>query len=181
MGAVGMASMMITPLAHADIAGVASVVDADTCEDAAGRTWRCGQRAALVLQSVIERRTVTCHQRHIDCMVATLPSVSRVTSTSASGSSARAWRWRIASTQRPTSMPRKQPPLPTAACGPARARLPGIRARSTARVGEASNLSVRIEPLPDRKRHNVTFVSIKQEFNTTTSMGRWTHQPQLEM
>jgi endonuclease YncB( thermonuclease family) len=56
---------------HADIAGVASVIDADTieihgqrirlygidapescqtCIDASGRTWRCGQRAALGLQ-----------------------------------------------------------------------------------------------------------------------------------
>ena len=66
--------------AHADMAGVASVMDADTieihgqrirlhgidapeggqtCLDAAGRNWRCGQRAALALQDLIGRRTVT--------------------------------------------------------------------------------------------------------------------------
>jgi endonuclease YncB( thermonuclease family) len=73
--------------AHADIAGVASVIDADTieihgerirlhgidapessqtCLDLAGREWRCGQAAALALQDLIGRRTVTCDERDVD-------------------------------------------------------------------------------------------------------------------
>ena len=78
--------MFMTP-ARADIAGTASVIDADTIEihgvrirlhgigapessqtrlDAAGQTWRCGQRAALALQDLIGRRTVTCDERNVD-------------------------------------------------------------------------------------------------------------------
>jgi endonuclease YncB( thermonuclease family) len=73
--------------AGGEIAGVASVIDGDTieihgqrirlhgidapeggqtCLDAAGRNWRCGQRAALALQDLIGRRTVTCHERDVD-------------------------------------------------------------------------------------------------------------------
>ena len=73
--------------AGGEIAGVASVIDADaieihgqrirlhgidapeggqTCLDAAGRNWRCGQRAALALQDLIGRRTVTCDERDVD-------------------------------------------------------------------------------------------------------------------
>jgi endonuclease YncB( thermonuclease family) len=73
--------------AHADMIGVASVIDADTieihgerirlhgidapessqtCLDANGRSWRCGQRAALALQDMIGRRTVTCDERDVD-------------------------------------------------------------------------------------------------------------------
>ncbi|HUE45530.1 MAG TPA: thermonuclease family protein [Aestuariivirgaceae bacterium] len=71
----------------AEVAGVASVIDADTieihgqcirlhgidapessqpCLDAGGRTWRCGQRAALALQDLIGRRTITCDERDVD-------------------------------------------------------------------------------------------------------------------
>jgi endonuclease YncB( thermonuclease family) len=78
--------MFVTP-AQADIAGVASVIDADTieihgerirlhgidapessqtCLDEAGQKWRCGQRAALALQDLIGRRTVTCDERDVD-------------------------------------------------------------------------------------------------------------------
>ena len=73
--------------AHGDMVGVTSVIDADTieihgqrirlhgidapeggqtCLDAAGRKWRCGQRAALALQDLIGRRTVTCDERDVD-------------------------------------------------------------------------------------------------------------------
>jgi endonuclease YncB( thermonuclease family) len=73
--------------AGGEVAGVASVIDADTieihgqrirlhgidapessqtCLDAGGRTWRCGQRAALALQDLIGRRTVTCDERDVD-------------------------------------------------------------------------------------------------------------------
>ena len=73
--------------AHADMVGVASVIDADTieihgqrirlhgidapeggqiCLDAAGQKWRCGQRAALALQDLIGRHTVTCDERDVD-------------------------------------------------------------------------------------------------------------------
>ena len=72
---------------RADIVGVASVIDADTieihgqrirlhgidapescqtCIDASGQTWRCGQRAALALQDLIGRRTVSCAERDVD-------------------------------------------------------------------------------------------------------------------
>jgi endonuclease YncB( thermonuclease family) len=66
--AVAAALLMFMTPGHADIAGIASVIDADTieihgqrirlhgidapessqtCLDATGRNWRCGQRAAL--------------------------------------------------------------------------------------------------------------------------------------
>jgi endonuclease YncB( thermonuclease family) len=69
------------------LAGTASVIDGDTievhgerirlhgidapesdqtCLDAAGQKWRCGQQAALALQDLIGRRTVTCEERDTD-------------------------------------------------------------------------------------------------------------------
>ena len=73
--------------AGGEIAGVASVIDGDTieihgrrirlhgidapesrqtCLDANGAAWRCGQQAALALQDLIGRRTVTCDERDVD-------------------------------------------------------------------------------------------------------------------
>jgi endonuclease YncB( thermonuclease family) len=39
--------------------GIDAPEGGQTCLDAAGRNWRCGQRAALALQDLIGRRTVT--------------------------------------------------------------------------------------------------------------------------
>jgi endonuclease YncB( thermonuclease family) len=85
--AVAAALLMFVTPAPADMVGVASVIDGDTieihgqrirlhgidapessqtCLDAGGRTWRCGQRAALALQDLIGRRTVTCDERDVD-------------------------------------------------------------------------------------------------------------------
>jgi endonuclease YncB( thermonuclease family) len=78
---------LLSAAAHADVAGTASVIDGDTieihgqrirlhgidapesgqsCEDAAGRPYRCGQRAALALSDRIGRSTVECRQRDVD-------------------------------------------------------------------------------------------------------------------
>jgi endonuclease YncB( thermonuclease family) len=69
------------------IAGTASVIDGDTlevqgkrirlhgidapesaqlCQDAAGKDWRCGQRAALALSDRIARRPVSCEVKDTD-------------------------------------------------------------------------------------------------------------------
>lgn len=37
-----------------------------TCLDETGQKWRCGQAAALALQDLIGRRTVTCDERNVD-------------------------------------------------------------------------------------------------------------------
>ena len=46
--------------------GIDAPEGCQTCIDASGRTWRSGQRAALALQDLIGRRTVSCQQRDID-------------------------------------------------------------------------------------------------------------------
>jgi hypothetical protein len=86
---VALALFCLVPTAGADavLVSVASVIDGDTieihgrrvrlhgidapesaqtCLDGRGREWRCGQRAALALQQLIGRRTVTRYQRDID-------------------------------------------------------------------------------------------------------------------
>jgi endonuclease YncB( thermonuclease family) len=84
---VGVVWLALAAPGHADITGVASVVDGDTievhgqrirlhgidapeggqiCLDAAGQKWRCGQRAALALQNLIGRRPVACDERDVD-------------------------------------------------------------------------------------------------------------------
>jgi endonuclease YncB( thermonuclease family) len=46
--------------------GIDAPEGGQTCLDAAGRNWRCGQRAALALQDLIGRSTVTCDERDVD-------------------------------------------------------------------------------------------------------------------
>jgi endonuclease YncB( thermonuclease family) len=46
--------------------GIDAPESSQTCLDADGRTWRCGQRAAIALQDLIGRRTVTCDERDVD-------------------------------------------------------------------------------------------------------------------
>ncbi len=82
--------VFISPPAHAaqdDIVGVASVIDGDTidihgqrirffgidapesgqsCEDARGEAYRCGQKAALALDELLSGRTVRCERRDVD-------------------------------------------------------------------------------------------------------------------
>lgn len=75
------------PALASKITGTASVIDGDTldihgqrirlhgidapesgqlCTDAAGKSYRCGQKAALWLSDLIGRQTVTCQQRDKD-------------------------------------------------------------------------------------------------------------------
>ncbi|OYD82526.1 thermonuclease family protein [Azospirillum brasilense] len=75
------------PTLAADLTGTVSVIDGDTleihgtrirlhgidapesaqlCQDAAGKDWRCGQKAALALSDRIGRRPVTCEQKDKD-------------------------------------------------------------------------------------------------------------------
>lgn len=78
--------VLLPALAYADLAGTAAVIDGDTIEiggqrirlfgidapehdqicQAGGSSWRCGQLAALALQSKIARRPVSCTQKDVD-------------------------------------------------------------------------------------------------------------------
>jgi endonuclease YncB( thermonuclease family) len=46
--------------------GIDTPESAQTCIDAAGEAWRCGQQAALALSDRIGRATVMCEQKDID-------------------------------------------------------------------------------------------------------------------
>jgi endonuclease YncB( thermonuclease family) len=46
--------------------GIDDPEGSQTCLDTAGQKWHCGQRAALTLQDLIKRRTVTCDERDVD-------------------------------------------------------------------------------------------------------------------
>ena len=79
--------LSLAPAAAGAVVGRASVVDGDTldirgtrirlhavdapesaqtCRDASGRTWRCGQQAALALADHIGGATVSCEQKDVD-------------------------------------------------------------------------------------------------------------------
>lgn len=79
--------LLATPAAAETIAGTASVIDGDTlevrgkrirlhgidapesaqlCQDASGKDWRCGQRAANALSDRIARRPVSCEVKDTD-------------------------------------------------------------------------------------------------------------------
>ena len=87
LGALLAVSMASIADARTLVVGVASVIDGDTieihgqrirlfgvdspesrqtCVDAAGRDWRCGQRAAMELADMIGSSTVRCEQRDRD-------------------------------------------------------------------------------------------------------------------
>jgi hypothetical protein len=78
---------------------------------------RCGQRAALALQDLIGRRTVTCDERDVDrygrivgrCLVGGLDINEWL----------RAWRWRTGAIPVTTWPQRTRFALPAAGCGPA--------------------------------------------------------------
>ena len=78
------------PAAAQTITGVASVTDGDSleirgirirlhgidapesrqlCTRPSGKTWRCGQQAALALSDRIGRRSVSCESREVDSIV----------------------------------------------------------------------------------------------------------------
>ena len=140
--------------AGGEIAGVASVIDGDTieihgqrirlhgidapeggqtCLDAAGRNWRCGQRAALALQDLIGRRTVTCDERDVDryerivgrCLVGEVD----INEWLVAQGLALAYR----STRTTTSLRRTKPARPAVACGRARSSRPGNGGAGTER------------------------------------------------
>jgi endonuclease YncB( thermonuclease family) len=91
LSAAALVGLLLTIPAHAvdrhEIVGQASVIDGDTieihgqrirfhgidapesrqlCNDAAGKPYRCGQKAALALSDKIGRRTVKCQPRDVD-------------------------------------------------------------------------------------------------------------------
>ncbi len=87
LGAAVMATLASAADAQTSVVGVVSVIDGDTieirgqrirlfgvdapesrqiCVDAAGREWRCGQRAALELADMVGGATVHCEERDRD-------------------------------------------------------------------------------------------------------------------
>ena len=87
LAAFGLCCAIAAPVHAGGISGQASVIDGDTieiryerirlvtidapesrqtCLDAQGRTWRCGQQAALALSNLIARRPVSCRSEGTD-------------------------------------------------------------------------------------------------------------------
>jgi endonuclease YncB( thermonuclease family) len=134
-----------------DTAGIATVLDGDTieihgqrirlhgidapesgqsCFDTAGQNWRCGQQAALALQELIGRRSVTCDKRDVDqygrivgrCLVGELDINEWLV---AQGLALAYRHYSRDYTPVTTSRLRIRPDRPAAACGPARSSRPG--------------------------------------------------------
>ena len=130
MGMVLLVCATGIPVQAEPIEGIASVVDGDTlkihgtgirlhgvdapesgqsCRAADGKSWRCGQRAALALSDRLGRKRVTCTELDKD-RYGRIVSVCRAdVPISTNGWSREVMRWLIVATQRTMSQPKTQP------------------------------------------------------------------------